>query len=64
MLMRMLKLESKILHDNGFKVIPMLDLRFDQITNSMCILCMNEPFGGPRRYGISIINTTLLGMCL
>jgi hypothetical protein len=23
MLMRMLKLESKILHDNGFKVIPM-----------------------------------------
>jgi hypothetical protein len=35
MLMRMLKLESKILHDNGFKVIPMLDLRFDQITNYM-----------------------------
>jgi hypothetical protein len=35
MLMRMLKLESKMLHDNGFKVIPMLDLRFDQITNYM-----------------------------
>jgi len=27
----------KYLHDNGFKVIPMSDLRYDQITNYMYI---------------------------
>ena len=30
-------LEMKYLHDNGFKVIPMSDLRYDQITNYMYI---------------------------
>ncbi len=30
-------LEMKYLHDNGFKVIPMSDLRYDQITNNMYI---------------------------
>jgi hypothetical protein len=29
--------EMKYLHDNGFKVIPMSDLRYDQITNYMYI---------------------------
>jgi hypothetical protein len=29
--------EMKYLHDNGFKVIPMSDLRYDQITNNMYI---------------------------
>jgi hypothetical protein len=29
--------EMKYLHDNGFKVIPMSDLRYDQITNYMYV---------------------------
>jgi peptidoglycan/xylan/chitin deacetylase (PgdA/CDA1 family) len=29
--------EMKYLHDNGFKIIPMSDLRYDQITNYMYI---------------------------
>ena len=29
--------EMKYLHDNGFKVIPMSDLGYDQITNYMYI---------------------------
>ena len=29
--------EMKYLHDNGFKVIPMSDLGYDQRTNYMCV---------------------------
>jgi len=35
--------EMKYLHDNGFKVIPMSDLRYDQITNYMYISSLRIP---------------------
>ena len=34
---KLFALEMKYLHDNGFNVIPMRDLCYDQITNNMCI---------------------------